>query len=50
MKAYSAIVIIFMYCICRYTSIEIMPELKKNILNFGYGINVMYEGMFSTLL
>ena len=22
-----------------------MPELKKNILNFGYGINVKYERM-----
>ena len=22
-----------------------MPELKKNILNFGYGINFKYEGM-----
>ena len=21
------------------------PELKKNILNFGYGINYKYEGM-----
>ena len=23
-----------------------MPELKRNILNFGYGINYKYEGMF----
>ena len=22
-----------------------MPELKRNILNFGYGINFKYEGM-----
>ena len=22
-----------------------MPELKRNILNFGYGINYKYEGM-----
>ena len=27
------------------TSIEIRPELQKNILNFGYGINYKYEGM-----
>ena len=27
------------------TSIKIKPELKKNILNFGYGIN--YEGMLA---
>ena len=25
-----------------------MPELKKNILNFGYGVNFKYEGMPST--
>ena len=24
-----------------------MPELKKNILNFGYGFNFKYEGMLS---
>ena len=45
MEAYSLIVIIFACCTCRYTSVEIMPELKKNILNFGYGINFKYEGM-----
>ena len=27
------------------TSTKIKPELKKNILNFGYGINYNYEGM-----
>ena len=31
--------------IYRYTSIEIKPELQKNILKFGYGINYKYEGM-----
>ena len=24
-----------------------MPELQRNILNFGYGINFKYEGMLS---
>ena len=36
-----------MFHICRYTSVEIMPELKKNILKFGYGINFKYEGMLA---
>ena len=27
------------------TSTKIKPELKRNILNFGYGINYKYEGM-----
>ena len=43
MKAYS--LIINFSCICRYTSVEIKPKLKKNILNFGFGINFKYEGM-----
>ena len=47
MKAYSFLVIIFTHCICKYTSIEIMPELKKNILNLGYRINFKYEGMLA---
>ena len=29
------------------TSTEINQELKKNILNFGYGINYKYEGMLA---
>ena len=36
-----------MGCICKYTSVEIMPELKRNILNFGYGINFEYERMLA---
>ena len=29
------------------TSIKIKLELKKNILNFGYGINYKYDGMLA---
>ena len=46
MKAYS-LIIIFVCCICKYTSVDIMSELKRNILNFGYRINFKYEGMLS---
>ena len=28
-------------------SIEIRPELQRNISNFGYGINYKYEGMLA---
>ena len=34
-----------MCCLYEYTSVDIMPELKRNILNFGYGIHFKYEGM-----
>ena len=27
--------------------IKIRPELHRNILNFGYGINYKYEGMLA---
>ena len=48
MKAYSLSVIL-VCCVCECTSIDIMPEHKKNILNFGYEINFKYEGILSHL-
>ena len=45
MKAYSFY--INFCCIYRYTSIEIKPELKKNILKFDYGINYTFERMLA---
>ena len=30
-----------------YTSIQIKPELQKNILKFGYVINYKYDGMLA---
>ena len=47
MIAYSLFIFTNVYCIYRYTSIKIKPELKKNILKFGYGINYIYEGMLA---
>ena len=29
------------------SAVDIMLKLKKNILNFGYGVNFEYEGMLS---
>ena len=46
MKA-CTLTLIIIYCICEYASVEIKPELKKNILNFGYGINFKCEGMLA---
>ena len=45
MKFYSPFCVIFQFYIS--TSIKIKPELKRNILNFGYGINYKYEGMLA---
>ena len=29
------------------SAIGIMPELKQNVLRFGYGVNFRYEGMLA---
>ena len=41
------VVVISTCCICRYTSVEIKLELKKNSLQFSFGINYKYEGMLT---
>ena len=33
--------------VCDSSAVDIMPKLKRNILNFGYGVNFKYEGMLS---
>ena len=38
---YSIFICYFYQC----TSTKIKPEINKNILNFGYGINYKYKGM-----
>ena len=32
---------------CKDSAVGTTPELKKNVLNFGYGANFQYEGMLS---
>ena len=39
--------LIFIVLVCGTSTVSIMPELKHNILRFGYGINFRYEGMLS---
>ena len=31
------------------SAISIIPELKQNVLRFGYGVNFRYEGMLAHL-
>ena len=45
MKFYSLFCTVYQFYIG--TSIKIKPELQRNILNFGYGINYKYEGMLA---
>ena len=34
-------------CLYDSSAVDIMPELKRNILHFGYGVNFKYKGMLS---
>ena len=49
MKFYlHAILLIILFCFSyRYSSVEIIPELQKNVLKFGSGINYKYEGILA---
>ena len=33
--------------LCKAVTIDVMPKLKKNVLNFGYGANFNYEEMLT---
>ena len=33
--------------VCGTSAVSIMPELKENVLRFGYGVNFRYEGMLA---
>ena len=33
--------------LCKAVTIDMMPKLKKKVLNFGYGANFKYEGMLT---
>ena len=49
MKFHLIITAIFLVLTCTYTNVAIdtKPELKNNVLNFGYGVNFKHEGMLS---
>ena len=36
-------------CVYDSSAVDIMPKLKRDILNFGYGVNFKYEGMLPHL-
>ena len=47
MKFYFYSILNFICYFYQSTSTKMKPELKRNILNFGYGINYKYEGMLA---
>ena len=45
--SYLTIALCLLLIVYDSSAVDIMPELKQNILNFGYGVNFKYEGMLS---
>ena len=41
----TVLLILFFSLFHTYTSMDIVPELKNSILNFGFGINFKFEGI-----
>ena len=42
MHTYSIFITVFLISLHKVLTIDVMPELKKNVLNFGYGANFEY--------
>ena len=47
MHTYSIFITIIIISLCKVFTIDVMSELKKNVLNFGCGANFKYEGMLT---
>ena len=47
MHIYSTFIVVVLISLCEVLTVDVMPELKKNVLNFGYSVNFKYEGMLT---
>ena len=47
MQTYFIFITVFLIALHKVFTIDVMPELKKNVLNFRYGANFKYEGMLT---
>ena len=47
MHIYSIFIVVVLISLCQVLTVDVMPELKKNVLNFGYGANFKCEGMLT---
>ena len=43
--SYIASIILIIACKCKILTVDIKPELKSNVLYFGYRVNFKYEGI-----
>ena len=42
-----AILLLLIMLVCGSSTVSVMPELKHNVLRFGYRVNFRYEGMLA---
>ena len=47
MHIYATLIAVVLISLHEVLAVDIMPELKKNVLNFRYGVNFKYEGMLT---
>ena len=43
----ATLLLLLVTSVCGTSAVSIMPELKQNILRFGYRVNFRYEGMLA---
>ena len=46
-KMQTYFIMVILISLCKVVMIDVMPELKKNVLNFRYSANFKYEGMLT---
>ena len=47
MHIHLTLIAVVLISLCEVLAIDVMPELKKNVINFRYGANFKYEGMLT---
>ena len=47
MSIHLTLIAVVLISMCEVLAIDVMPELKKNVLNFGYSENFKYEGVLT---
>ena len=43
----STSIVVILVSLHEVLTFDVMPELKKNVLNFRYGVSFKYEGMLT---
>ena len=47
MNIHLTLITVVLISLCEVLAIDVMPELKKNVLDFRYSVNFKYEGMLT---